>query len=126
MVGFRQTGNQYEVVNSSVHIPTGTPAHLLDTAGGLADGIDAADAVRVGCELVPRTGMRIVDNVDHHGVLGCAALRYIRARRRFPGRSSKSLRRALAGREDVSRFWILPEGEGCQVPPLSADILSNA
>jgi L-ascorbate metabolism protein UlaG (beta-lactamase superfamily) len=36
------------------------------------------------------------------------------------------LRRALAGREEVSHFWILPEGEGRQVPPLSADIFANA
>ena len=35
------------------------------------------------------------------------------------------LRRALAGREDASCFWILPEGEGRQVPPLAADIVLN-
>lgn len=35
------------------------------------------------------------------------------------------LRRALAGREDGSRFWILPEGEGRQVPLLSTNVLAN-
>jgi L-ascorbate metabolism protein UlaG (beta-lactamase superfamily) len=35
------------------------------------------------------------------------------------------LRRALAGREDADRFWILPEGEGRQVPMLSVDIPAN-
>src|SRR5215831_10188672 len=35
------------------------------------------------------------------------------------------LRRALAGREDATRFWILPEGEGRQVPGLPAAIPSN-
>jgi L-ascorbate metabolism protein UlaG (beta-lactamase superfamily) len=32
------------------------------------------------------------------------------------------LRRALAGGEDGDRFWILPEGEGRQVPALTATI----
>ena len=36
------------------------------------------------------------------------------------------LRRALAGREDTDRFWILPEGEGRQVPTLSVDIIASS
>jgi L-ascorbate metabolism protein UlaG (beta-lactamase superfamily) len=35
------------------------------------------------------------------------------------------LRRALAVREDASRFWILPEGEGRDVPALSAKTFAN-
>lgn len=34
------------------------------------------------------------------------------------------LRRALAGRDDASRFWILLEGEGRQVPASSAAVLN--
>jgi N-acyl-phosphatidylethanolamine-hydrolysing phospholipase D len=36
------------------------------------------------------------------------------------------LRRALAGREDTDRFWILPESEGRQVPTLSVDIIASS
>lgn len=36
------------------------------------------------------------------------------------------LRRALAGREDADRFWILPEGEGRQVPAVAGVVSANA
>jgi L-ascorbate metabolism protein UlaG (beta-lactamase superfamily) len=36
------------------------------------------------------------------------------------------LRRALAGREDAARFWILPEGQSCQVPALPTAVLANS
>ena len=36
------------------------------------------------------------------------------------------LRRALAEREDAARFWILPEGEGRQVPALPVAVPANS
>lgn len=39
---------------------------------------------------------------------------------------STRLRRALAGREDTAHFWILPEGQGRQVPALTAAIPANS